>query len=153
MANEAITKKYLGLAIAVTSAFLVSVSIGMNAIIFPLTMDGLGWSNRQIGLILSLEVGASLLVCLLLTRMLSLFEIRIGLMLATVVRVTSLLALSLFQVPASWIGLVFAHGIGVFTFLILLQTWVNSIKFRKYKGLMVSLYSIAISGGSLPARS
>ena len=140
-------KNTISLAVNVISTFIVSVSVGMNAIIFPLTMKDQGLSNSVIGTILSLEIAASLLVCLLLTRILALLKITAGFIIASVVRVCALLALMMFQDTTSWIVFIFLHGVGVFTFLILLQTWANAIPFKKFKGLMVALYSTAISLG------
>jgi len=140
-------KNYFGLAVNVFSTFIVSISVGMNAIIFPVTMESQGLSNTLIGTILSLEVAASLIVCLSIVRILSFVHFNLGFLITTIIRVGALLALVFWQDVTSWIFFVFLHGIGVFGFLILMQTWANAIPFKKFKGLMVALYSTSISLG------
>ena len=140
-------RNYTGLAINVISAFIVSVSMGINAVIFPVTMKSNGLDSSQIGIILSLEIAASLLVCILLVKVLTIIKMQVGLILSSILRVGTLLGLIIFQSTLSWSVLIFLHGIGIFAFLILLQTWTNTIPFKRFKGLMVALYSTSLSLG------
>jgi MFS family permease len=138
---------YLSLAIIVLASFIVSVSSGANAILFPITMQAEKFSNSLIGSILSLEVGASIGVCLLILPLFRRTNIQVALALSTILRIASLLILANQHSLLAWIIMVFIHGVGIFTFLLILQIWINSIAFTKYKGLMLSMYGTAISLG------
>jgi MFS family permease len=138
---------YLSLAIIVLASFTVSVSSGANAILFPTTMQAEKFSNSLIGSILSLEVGASIGVCLLILPLFRRINIQVALVLSTILRIASLLTLANQHSLYAWIVMVFIHGLGIFTFLLILQIWINSIAFTKYRGLMLSMYGTAISLG------
>lgn len=131
----------------VLATFVVSVAMGMCAILFPVTMQHNGISESVIGGVMSLETIASLVICFLLGPLLRYVGMRVGLVVATGLRVVALAALAFSNTLPMWFAAVFLHGFGAFTFLLLLQTWVNSIPFKRNKGLMVALYSTAISLG------
>jgi MFS family permease len=144
---EKSSRGYLSLGIIVLATFVVSVSSGINAVLFPITMQAEEFSNSLIGSVLSLEVAASIGICLLISPLLRKMNIQIALILSTVLRIVPLFILANRHGLYTWIGMVFVHGVGVFTFLLILQIWANSISFAKFKGVMLSLYDIAISLG------
>lgn len=140
-------KQIVSVILNVMATFIISVSMGMCAIIFPLTLQGLGVTTTMIGVIMSLETMASLVMCFFLPGILKFLGMKTGLILSTVIRVPALILLSFTHSLSLWFVAVFVVGVGCFSFLILLQTWVNSIPFKKNRGLMVALYSTAISIG------
>jgi len=131
----------------VLSTFILSVAMGMCAIIYPLTMQANGAGTTVIGLVMSLETFASFIMCLFLSRILQFLGMKVGLILATLIRVPTLILLAFTSNLAIWFVCIFLIGVGCFSFLVLLQTWINSIPFKRNKGLMVALYSTAISIG------
>jgi MFS family permease len=62
-------------------------------------------------------------------------------------RVPSALLLPFLTDLSAMMLVIFVHGMGCYTLLVLMQTWVNTIQFKGNKGLMVALYSTAISVG------
>jgi MFS family permease len=137
----------ISLLLNVAATFLVSVSMGMNAVLFPVTMETNGISTTLIGFILATETIAALGICFLLPKLLKYLGMRFSLVAVTLFRVPPLLFLPFFDDVSFWLVAIFVHGIGAFTFLILMQTWVNSLKFRKNAGLMIALYGTAVSLG------
>lgn len=141
------SKHLLSVLLNVLSTFIISVSMGMCAILFPVTLERMGVDTSLIGGIMALETIAALGVCFLLPTLLRYMGMRVGLVASTLIRVPPLLILGFQSSLPVWVFAVFLHGVGTFSFLIFLQTWVNSIPFRRNKGLMVALYSTAISLG------
>lgn len=147
-AKEKNSKSQLtSVALNVLATFTLSVAMGMCAVLFPVTLENYGISSSVIGLVMSLETIASLVMCFFLPALLRYLGMKAGLILSTLLRVPPLASLAFTDDIFWWFIAVFLHGVGCFTFLILLQTWVNSIPFRRNKGLMVALYSTAISIG------
>lgn len=137
----------VSLILNVAATFMVSVSMGMNAILFPVTMEGNGVNTTLIGFILAAETIASLAMCFFLPNLLKFIGMRLSLLAVTLLRVPPLLLLPFFTELSFWSGGIFVHGLGAFTFLLLMQTWVNSLAFRKHAGLMIALYGTAVSLG------
>lgn len=141
------SRHLLSVLLNVASTFIISVSMGMCAILFPVTLERMGVGTSMIGGIMALETIAALGICFLLPTLLRYMGMRVGLIASTLIRVPPLLLLGFQSSVPFWVVAVFLHGVGTFSFLIFLQTWVNSIPFRRNKGLMVALYSTAISLG------
>ena len=141
--NSSIT----GLIMSASATFLLAVAMGLSAVIIPTTLQNDGISNTLIGLIMSLETIASILISLLFPLFLRFVSMKTGLLISTIFRIPSLLLLAYFSNPFIWASAVFFNGVGCFSFLILLQTWIVGMKFKKNKGLMVALYSTSLSLG------
>lgn len=131
----------------VLATFIISVAMGMCAIVFPLTLQANGVGTTMIGVVMSLETLSSLVMCFFLPGILKFLGMKAGLIISTGIRVPPLILLAFTDNLKIWLVAVFIIGVGCFSFLILLQTWVNSIPFKRNKGLMVALYSTAISIG------
>jgi len=137
----------LGLFTNISSTFLVSISMGMLAILVPVHMANLNFSDSSLGAALAFETVASLAICLMLPSLLQKIGLKIGLIISTLLRVPPIIIFPFFSDIEILIAAIFVHGIGCYSLLILLQTWVNTIPFKKNKGLMVALYSTSISVG------
>jgi len=137
----------LSLALIVSSTFVLSVAMGMCAVLFPLTLGSQGVSTSLIGIILSSETVAAIALCFLFPSILHVFGMKIGMLLSTAIRAPALFFLAISSNEMVWLTGVFLNGVGCYTLLVLLQTWINSIPFKTNKGLMVSLFGIAISLG------
>ncbi|MBE0366068.1 hypothetical protein PULV_b0806 [Pseudoalteromonas ulvae UL12] len=131
----------------VASSFIASTAMGMLAILVPVHLANLSFSDSTIGNALAFETIASLMICLLLPNMLRRLGLTVGLLLSGLIRVPTIIIFPYFSTLDILIPTVFLHGIGCYALLILLQTWVNSIPFKKNKGLMIAIYSTSISVG------
>lgn len=137
----------LEVSVNVLTTFLVSVSMGMLAVLVPVHLAELEFNDATIGAALSFETLASLLICLLIPNILRLVGLRVGFLLSMLLRVPSALLLPFLTDLSAMMLAIFVHGMGCYTLLVLMQTWVNTIQFKGNKGLMVALYSTAISVG------
>lgn len=131
----------------VLTTFLVCVSMGMLAVLVPVHLAELEFNDATIGAALSFETLASLLICLLIPNILRLVGLRVGFLLSMLLRAPSALLLPFLTDLSALMLVIFVHGMGCYTLLVLMQTWVNTIQFKGNKGLMVALYSTAISVG------
>lgn len=136
-----------GLVANVCATLLVCVALGMLAILVPVQLQGMSFSDSTIGGALSFESVASIVICFLLPSFLSKVGMPVGLLLSTILRVPSILIFPYFNDLGILIFAIFIHGIGCYMVLILLQTWVNGIPLKKNKGLIVALYSTSVSVG------
>jgi len=137
----------LSLAINVSATFLASLSMGMNAVLLPVTMEVNGVDTSLIGFILALETAAALVMCFFLPPLLRYIGMRTSLLVSLFFRVPPLLLLPFISDISFWVIGLFVHGVGAFTFQLLMQTWLNSLEFRRNAGLMMALYGTAISLG------
>lgn len=140
-------KLAFSVAVNVVATFILSVAMGMCSILFPLALESFGIGSSLIGVVMSLETISALLICLLLPRILRYLGMRLGLLLSTLLRVPPVILLAFTSEVTVWMASIFIIGVGCFSFLILLQTWINAIPIRRHKGLIIALYSTAISVG------
>lgn len=141
------SQRLTAMLVITTGAFLVSVSVGMNAVIFPTTLKAYGASTSMIGLILSIEIISVLVISTSVPHLVARLGIRGALLLTTLLRVPALLLLAYVTGIPAWIGLVFIHGIGNFLFVLLMQTWLNSVVTDSSRGFSLALYGTALSLG------
>lgn len=136
--------------IAITAVLLASVianvAVGIGAVIFPLTLQANGISTILIGICLSMEIGAVLLVTPVLNKIVSRIGLGKTLFLATVLRAPVFFILPHYTNFFMWCGLVLVYGIGYFMFLISLQTLLSALPFSRNRGLVIGLFGTSISG-------
>lgn len=137
----------LSLFLCILATFQLSLAMGIATVFVPVTLLNNGCSNTEIGLIMSLETIASLLISLCFPFLLRFIGMRMGLILSTMLRIPALLLLGSTSNIYIWTLAIFINGVGCFAFLILLQTWIVGIKFKSNKGLMVALYGTSTSLG------
>lgn len=140
-------QKGTAVGLIILANFLQSVSVGINAVIFPVALEGYGFSTTWIGLILAIEYLSVFGISVYLPQLMRWLSLRGALEISTFFRLPALLLLGyLVEVPG-WALWVFVHGIGNFLFGILLQTWINSIPFERTRGLNMGLFGTSISLG------
>jgi len=135
------------LLLSVLATFLLCVARGMSSVMIPITLHERGTSSSMIGVIMALETIAALLISLFFPVLLRFVTMKAGLVLSTLLRIPSLLLLAYTANIYIWTFAVFLNSVGCFIFMILLQTWIAGMKFKRNKGLMVALYSTSISLG------
>lgn len=140
-------KPTISISVNVLAAFIQSVAIGMCAIVFPVALEGKGIGTSMIGMILAMDSVAAFLGALCVSFILRALGMKSALLISGAVSAMAILVLSGASGLISWSLGVFVTGFGSFMFIMLLQTWVNSIEFKKSKGLVLALYSTVLSIG------
>lgn len=141
------THAKVGLIVNILSTLLAATSMGMLAVLIPVHLANLEFSDSAIGVALSFESTASLVICLLIPNILRKVGLPVGVLLSTLMRVPTVMIFPYSNGLDVIIPAVFIHAAGCYSLLVLLQIWVNSIPFKKNKGLMIALYSTSISVG------
>lgn len=147
-ASELLSRhKIMSLIVVVVSSYILSVSVGMNLVVFPTSLSAYGANSTVIGTVMAMEFVSVFLISFYLPKMLRFLEFRTILILATLCRIPALVFLTYFADVPAWLALVFLHGLGNFLFMLLLQTWLNSIPFERGRGLAMSLLGTSMSLG------
>ncbi len=128
-------KKLISIILITVSAFLTSVSMGMNAIILPTTMETLGFSNTLIGIIMSSGIAVAILVFFFLAHLLTTIGVFTCFLLSSFLRVSAILLLIYTAEASHWLILVMLKGIATYLFLVL-GTWKQII----YPRCAVTIY-------------
>ena len=140
-------KNIYSVSLNVLATLIVSIAMGMSGVLLPVLLEENKLSSSITGMIMSLESIAALLMCLALPRMLLSLGMRMSLVVSTIIRVPAVAIVIFSNRIELWLPLVFSYGVGCFTFLIILQTWVSAMPVKKNRGLIISLYSTSISIG------
>ncbi len=134
--------------ILMLSSFFISVSMGINAVNLPMTMELMGFETVIIGVILAAEIIVSFILSFFLVRFVNVLGLFWGIVISTFFRIPPLLLLPEIQEPLIWLALLMLHGVGIFLITILLQTWVYSLPTQEGKsGKMISLFGVVFSLG------
>lgn len=132
----------------VLATAVVQAAVGFNTVLFPVRLEGYGFSKGLIGLCLAFEMGAVVSIVSSIDWILA----RLGLVgtmaLATGVRLVVLLLLPGSRSLPLWCLGVFCFGIGTYLCLISLQTWVNAVPLGRLRGVVSGCYSSALSLGT-----
>lgn len=141
------THELAKLAILVIATTLITCSQGLNAILFPISMENYGFNKTLIGLITAIEVLAGIIISLKLPKLIHSCGLLQCFAVSTLMRALSITLLSQTHNEWSWLIAIFAHGLGAFTFLMLLQILISSIPFKKNRALKIALFGTSISVG------
>ncbi|MEM9304564.1 MAG: MFS transporter [Pseudomonadota bacterium] len=129
------------------AAFLVSVSVGMNAVIFPTTLQAYGASTSVVGVIMSVEIISILVISAGVPKIVATIGARTAMLLTVLFRVPALILLCFVTDIPMWGLLVFIHGIGNFLFVLLLQAWLNDAASEQTRGLSLAILGTSLSLG------
>ncbi|MCB1614384.1 MAG: MFS transporter [Pseudomonadales bacterium] len=140
-------RQMFSLVIIMLAIFSLGVSLGMMAVVFPTSMEALGFSRSLIGTVMSMETLASVLVCFMMVSLFRYIGLRLGLVFSTLLRLPPLVALAYFQDLNFWVVMALMHGLGSGIFFLQLQTWLNSIPFQTSRGFKIALFGTSISLG------
>lgn len=140
-------QKALAVGLIVFANFLQSISVGINAVVFPIALDKYGFSTSMIGVIMAVEYLSVFGISIYLPSIVRWLNVGTGLELSTLFRLPALLALGYTVSGEGWALWVFLHGVGNFLFGVLLQTWINSIPFDRARGFSMGLFGTSISLG------
>lgn len=140
-------QRAMAVVLIVTATFLLSISVGMNAVIFPTALESYGASNTVVGIVMAIEFISVFAISFGLSKLLRFMSLRTGLALSALFRMPPLILLAYFTDVSPWLLLVFVHGVGNFLNQILLQTWINSLPFKRSRGFTMALFGTSISLG------
>lgn len=133
--------------LVVAANFTQSISVGINAVVFPTTLESYGASTAVIGLVLAVEFLSVFVINFGLSRMLKFGGSYAWMLLSTLIRLPAIALLAYVTEIPWWIGLIFLHGIGNILLGILLQTWINGLPFARARGFTMALFGTSISLG------
>jgi len=131
----------------IVGSFIISISMGMTAVLFPVMLNDRGFSSFLIGMLMSLETIASLLICFALPPILRYCGMGVSLVATTFIRIPPLIFMAFHDDLTLWGSSIFFHALGCYTFLLLTQTWINALPLRKNFGLWMAIYSTSLSVG------
>ena len=129
------------------ATILVSVSLGINSILIPVSLSNMGYTEAFVGGILAFDTIAAVAIALALSFVLARFDIKRLLIWTTIFRVLPLFLLLLTDNIVVWSSVIFIHGLALAMFYIGTQTWVNALPLDKNRGLIIGLYNTAYAIG------
>jgi len=127
---------------------MVQAAVGFNAVLLPVRLEEYGYGKSLIGICLSMEVAAVVLISKYITRIIARLGIFGALALATGIRVGVLFLVASSRNWVLWCVCVFFFGMNTNIMLISLQTWINTIPMTRFKGLAIGSFSSALSLGT-----
>jgi len=140
-------KNWTAAILVVAANFIQSISLGINAVVFPTTLESYGAATWVIGVVLAIEFTSVFLINFGLTRMLKFASSYIWILISALIRFPAIALLAYTTEIPWWLILVFTHGIGNILVGTLLQTWINGIAFRRSRGFAMALFGTSISLG------
>ena len=132
--------------VVIAATFVESVAVGMVAVLFPVTLDELGFRSTIIVAVLALEGATSILMGFRIAALLRRVGSGKGLVLATLLRVGALVLLARGTTLPAWVIGIGLYGGGAFVFVQLLQTWIAAIPTTR-RGLLIGVFGTAASLG------
>ena len=76
-------------------------------------------------------------------KVIRLFGLKGGIIISTFLRFFALILLAFWTQVQSWFILSIFLGAGSFIYIILMQIWISNIKFKKFKGVIYSVFGVA----------
>lgn len=127
--------------------FCIQLVSGFNYFLFPLTMDAQGYGPTFIGVAMAFEVLAIILLCTHIPKVVKYLGVTKAIVVTTFARSFIIYAMDTNETVWGWIVGVFVYGACTSVLLVLLQTWLNMADVGKLRGLILGLYSSALSLG------
>lgn len=128
--------------------YLLSVSIGINAVAIPNYIE----NNPNFGafsstIILSAESLIAIALCLVIQQIIRRMGLFRTLLIASLIRIVATLLLAYFESTFSWVILSVFVGAGSFLYLLLLQICIHNTDGIRYKGMIYAIFGTLISLG------
>jgi MFS family permease len=133
--------------LVVTGNFIQSVSVGINAVVLPTSLQAYGASPGLIGFLLAVEFVSVFAVSFGLPQLLRFASLYTWAIASTLLRLPAIALLAYTTEFHWWFLLILLHGFGNILFGTLLQTWINSIPFSRARGLSMAMFGVSISLG------
>ncbi len=133
--------------VVILAAATAEVCAGLNAVLFPVTLESFGLSNSLIGLILSVEVAAVVFLSPFISKIIGKLGLFKATVFGTIGRAAILLALIETNNLLLWVVFLFLFGVCSTILAIALQTWVNFARLTGVRGFVTSIYSASLAIG------
>lgn len=133
--------------LVVAANFIQSISVGINAVVFPTSLEAYGASTSVIGAVLAIEFLSVFVINFGIGKMMRFGGSYTWILLSSVIRLPAIILLAYVTSIPWWIVLVFIHGLGNILLGTLLQTWINGIPFQRSRGLAMAMFGTSISLG------
>lgn len=140
-------KNWTAALLVVAANFIQSISLGINAVVFPTSLESYGAATWVIGAVLAIEFTSVFLISFGLVRMLKVANSYVWILVSALIRFPAIALLAYTTQIEWWLILVFTHGIGNILVGTLLQTWINGISFKRSRGFAMALFGTSISLG------
>ncbi|MCJ8314316.1 MAG: hypothetical protein HRU38_19545 [Saccharospirillaceae bacterium] len=133
--------------ILILVTLLILLSSGINYATFPVILESQNVSNMLIGIAMSFEI----IAMLLLYSKLAIFIQKLGLagtvILLSCSRCLAIALLANNEFYIFWLSGIFIYGAATGMLIVLIQTWLSSLQLGKYKGVLIGLFTCALSSG------
>jgi MFS family permease len=139
-------KKFAAIILIITT-FITQLSSGINYVVFPLTLQEQGYSITLIGVAMSFEILAIILLSKYISLTVKYLGVILTLLITSVIRSVVIYFLGFNDDFIIWLLGIFIYGLTTSMLLVVVQTWLNMIDVGKLKGLFLGLYSSALSLG------
>ncbi|AWB66579.1 MFS transporter [Saccharobesus litoralis] len=126
---------------------LVQLSSGINYVTFPVILSLQGISNMLIGIAMSFEILAMLMLYSQLARLIQKLGLFCTLVILSCSRAIAIALLAHNDNYLLWLAGIFVYGATTGMLIVLIQTWLASFTLGKSKGLLMGLFSSALSSG------
>ena len=133
--------------ILIIATFIVQLSSGINYVVFPLSLQDQGYSVTLIGIAMSFEILATILLFKYISLTVKYLGIIPTLLITSVIRSIVIYFLGFNDNFTIWLLGIFIYGLTTSMLLLVVQTWLNMIDTGKLKGLFLGLYSSSLSLG------
>lgn len=139
---------YLQIVPIIIGTAIVQLAVGINTVLFPVNLQSFGYSKTLIGISLSLDILAVVLISPYLSLIIAKIGIGRSILISTLIRCICLTLLASTKNYYLWCLGIFFFGMNTNVMLISLQTWINSIELNTMKGLIIGIFSSALSLGT-----
>jgi MFS family permease len=131
----------------ILSTLLIQLASGINYVTMPVVLSEQGNSNMMIGIAMACEILAMLFFYSYLGGMVKRLGVRGALVVLSLLRGISVVLLANNEYYVLWLLGIFCYGAGTAMMLVLVQTWLNIVTEGRMKGVMMGLFSSALSCG------
>jgi len=127
--------------VVILAAAMAEVCAGINAVLFPVTLESFDLSNSLIGVILSVEVASVVVLSPYISQIIGKLGLFWSTIWGTIGRAVILMLLIETDNLLLWVLLLFLFGVFSTILGIAFQTWVNFARLPGVRGFVVSIFS------------
>lgn len=129
------------------SIFLFATAMGINFVTFPAILSANGIDAGRIGIAMSFDIFAGILISFFLSKIVSKFGAIFVLFLSSSLYASSIAIMYFYQSFHLWLIFCFIMGSCWFIYTIIRITWLNSLAPDAIKGVVLGVFSAMISAG------
>jgi len=127
--------------VVILAAAMAEVCAGINAVLFPVTLESFDLSNSLIGVILSVEVASVVVLSPYISQIIGKLGLFWSTICGTIGRAAILMLLIKTDNLLLWVLFLFLFGVFSTILSIAFQTWVNFARLPGVRGFVVSIFS------------